>query len=120
MGCVSCKRPIPSSESIDSPAAGHQQGADPTFDALLWSPQENPRESPVDQRVASWAPGPSERPSEEVSLASVTTPTLWQPQPSSSYNPGFRKKSPALCPSNKFKARLLHRFSDLGAKLIWC
>lgn len=59
MGCVSCKRPVPASESIDLHAAGHQLEAGPTFYVFLWNPHEIPKRAPLGQGIVSWTPNPT-------------------------------------------------------------
>lgn len=60
MGCVSCKRSVPASESIDSPATGHQLEAGPTFYASMRLHMKIPKRGPLGQGAASWTPNPSE------------------------------------------------------------
>lgn len=60
MGCVSCKRPVLVSESIDSPADGHQLGAGPSFMPLCGIHGKIPERAPLGQKVASWTPNPRE------------------------------------------------------------
>ena len=60
MGCVSCKRSVLVSESIDSPAARHQLGAGPSFMPLCGIHRKIPERAPLGQKVASWTPKPRE------------------------------------------------------------